>query len=150
MAKKSFTTVSAYVMLLVYLVVMVVSNVSVIVCDCHSHHSHPKVAHEQHKCCCNSCLDFEFGDNFNSKVNGKCGCLHDHSNDVELYIAARSSSDDSSERDVILAALLSEPVWGDDVKVESCAEREYDIYIAPPLSSAKEGSESLRAPPAVV
>lgn len=149
MAKKSFTTVSAYVMLLVYLVVMVVSNVSVIVCDCHSHHLHQSIAHEQHKCCCGGCHDFEFGDHFDSKVNNKCGCLHDHSNDIDLYIAARSSSDDSSERNIILAALLSDSGY-EDIIVESCAEQEYDIYITQPLSSAKEGSESLRAPPVMV
>lgn len=137
-------------MLLLYLMVMVVGNVSLIVCDCHLHHSHQRDNDSQHVCCCGHCHASDFQDHFNSTVDSKCGCMHDHSTEVELYTVARSSADDMSERSVILAALLSMPVCGDDSIIDSCEKKDYSLYILPPPSSAKEGCSSLRAPPAMV
>lgn len=138
-------------MLLLYLVVMVVSNVSVIICDCHSHsHMQHNVAQEQHKCSCGECHTLDFGDRYNSAVDQKCGCKHDHSNDVQLYIASRSSADDLIERNMILTALLAEAVCAYETDCVSDEEYEYNLYLLPPLTSAIRGSESLRAPPAMV
>lgn len=138
-------------MLLLYLLVIVVSNVSVLICDCHSHnHATHNVEQEQHKCCCGGCHTFDFGDRFNSIVDQKCGCLHDHSNKVELYVATRSSSDDIIERNLILTALLAEHISNYESGCESVAESEYNIYCLPLISSAVSGGKSLRAPPAMV
>ena len=151
MASKCFKIMASMSMLLIYLMVMVVSNISVIVCDCHSHHhSHHVVAHEQHKCCCGGCHSSDFCDGYESAVSQKCGCKHDHSNEVTLYIASRTSSDDILERNVILTALLSDPIEDLDAVAVTDAVQEFGLYLLPPLSSAVEGCDALRAPPAMV
>lgn len=137
-------------MLLLYLMVMVVGNVSLIVCDCHLHYSRHSDNISQHECCCGHCHASDFQDRFNSAVDSKCGCMHDHSTEVKLYTVARSSADDLSVRSVILAALLSMPVCGDDPIIDSCEKQDYSLYILPPPSSEKERCCPLRAPPAMV
>ena len=150
MARREFKIAVSAMMLLLYLMVMVVSNVSVIACDCHKHHSNHKALVKHHTCSCNACQSSVFSDYFDFDIDSKCGCQHDHSNDIALYTIARSYVDDLSVRNIIIAALLYVSIGWNDIFIEKCVEQEFSRYILPPLSSVVEGCVGLRAPPSMV
>lgn len=145
MTKKRFKIASALGMLLVYLVVLVAGNTSVLLCDCHLHrHVNHIEVDEHHHCSCGMC--HSAGDN--ASIDEQCGCSHDHSNKVELYTFSRDWSD-TTLRLMLQPALVTVAV--SDVIADSFAtEADYGEYLLPPLSAVEKGCAALRAPPALV
>ena len=149
MANKGFKILSSLSLLLLYLMVMVVSNVSIMFCECHSHKTHQdagRLHQSEHCCSCGVCYTFDAA---KALFADRCGCKHDHSNKVDLYTFSRSWNDDSIVRYLLLCAPIANVLFGDYVADEAfCVE--YGGYLQPPLSSAVKGSVSLRAPPQLV
>lgn len=147
MANRGFRIGSALGLLLVYLFVMVVSNVSLLVCDCHHHHHTAHSAHNEHySCLCGSCHSHDVN---SVAVDAKCGCTHNHSNTIDLYTFSRDWDNNDSVR------LMLQPLFVADS--QSCADvesfvtrQEYGAYLLLPLSAAKKGCVALRAPPVLV
>ncbi len=148
MANKLFRIVAAVGLLSLYLLVTVGGDLSVIFCDCHSHHAHRNVAHE-HRSCCKCCASHQYDWNSDAQIADKCGCHHDHSNNIKLYTFSRSATDDLLKLYMLQPVLVAE--YATNVNpVASEQHPEYDIYLLPPLSSVDEGSAVLRAPPVLV
>lgn len=145
MTKRRFKIVSAFGMLLVYLVVLVAGNASVLLCDCHLHrHVNHIEVDEHHHCSCGMC--HSAGDYVS--IDEQCGCSHDHSNNIELYTFSRDWSD-TTLRLMLQPAMVAATV--SDVVADSFAtETDYGEYLLPPLSAVEKGCAALRAPPALV
>lgn len=149
MANKGFKILSSLSLLLLYLMVMVVSNVSIMFCECHSHKTHHSAVHShqsEHCCSCGECDSFDLA---KASLEDRCGCHHDHSNKVDLYTFSRSWNDDSIVRYLLFCAPIANVLLGDYVADEAFRV-EYGEYLLPPLSSVVKGSVLLRAPPQLV
>lgn len=148
MANKLFRIVAAVGLLSLYLSVTVGGDLSVIFCDCHSHHAHQNVAHE-HQYCSKCDVSHQHDWNSDTQIADMCGCHHDHSNNIELYTFSRSVIDDLLKLYMLQPVLVAEHATNVNW-VSSDQYPEYDIYLLPPLSSVDEGSAELRAPPVLV
>lgn len=142
MANKHFKILSALSLLLLYLWVVVGGNVSLILCDCHSHHTviseHCCLQGDSHHCTPSSL-----------SVESECGCTHNHTAGVELYTLSRGGNDDVAAREILLLVAFAEA----SAKMEAaCGERAwaYGVYLLRPLLAVVKGCVALRAPPAVV
>lgn len=148
MANKLFRRLSAVALLLLYVTVVVSNHVSVLLCDCHNHHvSKAVVAEHQHCCKCHACpmSDWDNG----SAVGQKCGCYHDHTNNIQLYTLSRSGDEDNMMQILPLPIVVAESIVATVASV-TVEEFEYGLYLLPPLSSVVKGCVALRAPPALV
>ena len=154
MTNKLFKIVAASFSLLLYLSTIVASDMAILTCGCteslaraeqHSHCS------DHDGCCCHSDHDLcEYGFNDVALSSDDCSCQHDHTNKVELYTLPRIADDESSLRSVFafVAVLCG---YLDAFDCGSLAKTyRYGVYLLPPLSAASLGSQSLRAPPALV
>ena len=148
MANRLYRRLSAVALLLFYVTIAVYSPLSVLLCDCHNHHASKAVVAEHHHCCqCHACPMSNW--NNDSAISKKCGCYHDHSNNIQLYTLSRSGDEENMLQILPLPILVAESEVA-TVASAIVEEFEYSLYLLPPLSSVDKGCAALRAPPALV
>lgn len=155
--KRGYKFALAMMMLALYLVVTLASDVASLTCNCHHHlhayAAHHAVAHTHHCECeaghhdashlaCQGC---------GQQVSAKCcHCNHDHSTDRVLYVQPRNADDDLPIRYALSVAAIIDEVNDIDVQAAAVASAVSDRFLVPPLSAAHKGGDGLRAPPALV
>ena len=157
MNNRIFKILAACFTLLLYLSTMVASDVVALTCHClnfHSENNHIEHTHSHHhahhgECgdCCHR--DLEPVAPYISLQESDCGCEHDHSTNIDLYIQPRIADDETLMRYV--AAVVVNDMTSCAEKCEALVKSDsYGVYLLPPLSAAHRGSSSLRAPPSLV
>ena len=158
MNNRIFKILAACFTLLLYLSTMVASDVVALTCHCltfHSEDNHIEHTHSLHhahhhsECgdCCHS--DMQSIAPSISLQESDCGCAHDHSTNIELYIQPRIADDETQLR--YAAAVVVNDMTSCAENCEALVKSDsYGVYLLPPLSAAHRGSSSLRAPPSLV
>ena len=153
MTRKVFRTVSAFMMLLLYVSVLAASDVVALTCECRHHKADVHTAfahihvceHHHHSCSAHDCDESQ-----GVMLADKTCCNHNHSNSIVLYTQPRTADDDHMERQMVLMAVITDVLNFVEAQQMDVISSEYDQYILPLLSAGHSAGLSLRAPPVFV
>lgn len=125
-------------LLAIYLMASFGAMLSVILCHC-SRSQHFQTHH-----CCTHCCHNDYGEGI--KLPDNCGCTHDHSTEIDLYIYEKIYFADIQPVicDALPAMLEQVKLWTDSQKLKFLDKRK--IPLPQPDFIATQG---LRAPPVI-
>ena len=157
MANKAFKFFAAFTMLLLYISVFTAGSVVALTCECNHHKADVHTAFDHiHICehsdahhafdCHHDCTTQECGVN----IADKSCCNHNHSTSIALYTQPRTVSDDGSERQAVLMAVVTDVLNFVEAEQGIQYQDEYGQYLLPSLQAGHSYGRSLRAPPAFV
>ena len=154
---RGYRFLMAVMMLALYAVVSLASDVVSLTCDCHHSlcvhslehtpsHNHCDCGggceHESVAMSCQGCAP-----QFNCQG---CCCNHSHSTDILLYTQPRGAEDDALMRyalSLVQAVPLSDTY---EINIEGDSSPSFNGYLLPPLLAAHKAGIGLRAPPSLV
>lgn len=160
MAGKNFRLFASALMLILYTSVLAVSGAVALTCDCEHHHdadvhtafAHIHSCHHSHNSCegdCNHHHCFACESGSEQIISHHC-CNHNHSNSIELYTQPRSTDSDTSERESILLAVVTDVLDFIEAEQQPAFTSEYGEYLLSSLSAGYCSGGALRAPPQLV
>ena len=152
MRRGVFRVVSAFTMLLLYVSVLVASDVIALTCECRHHKADVHTAFNHVHACdtVHACDSHHCEEEHDAVIADKSCCNHNHSNSIVLYTQPRTIDDDHSLRQSILLAVVTDVHSFAPADQRVVSTGEYSQYILPPLSAGHISGSQLRAPPVFV
>ena len=143
-------------MLLLYISVFTAGSVVALTCECSHHKADVHTAFDHIHICehndahhadeCHDCTTPECG----QSITDKSCCNHNHSTSIALYTQPRTIDDNSSERQAVLMAVMTDVLNAVEAEQDIQSQAEYGLYLPPSLLAGHTSGCLLRAPPAFV